>query len=140
MSDLKRSDFENVVEGGPYAHEMDAIRDERLRAETMGVEPDFYSLFEHAAISTAAIQVINDLNKPLEPVVGPFVENVVFHDEEETSPENGAEESEPESAESSTEGSAPEGPETKDVLDHAELTHLDLELDLFPKDQNETDK
>lgn len=139
MSDLKKSDFENVVEGGPYAHEVDAIRDERRRAEVMGEEPDFYKVFEHATISTGAILVINDINKPLVPVVGPFVENVVFNDEEENPAENGEEESESESAESATEDSAPEGPETTDLLDETQV-HKDLELDLFPNVDDEKDK
>ncbi|ALY09284.1 hypothetical protein FDG92_gp12 [Arthrobacter phage Jasmine] len=131
MSDLKKSDFENVVEGGPYAHEVDAIRDERHRAEVTGTPLDFFKVFEEATISTGAIRVINDLNKPLEPVVGPFVENVVFHDEEENSPESGEEESESESAEKPAEDSAPERSEAEDLL-----THLDLEKDLFPDEKD----
>ncbi|USL89093.1 hypothetical protein SEA_CASSEROLE_11 [Arthrobacter phage Casserole] len=136
MSDLKKSDFENVVEGGPYTHEVDAIRDERHRANVMDVEPDFYALFEHATISTGAIQVINDINNPAEPVVGPFVENVVLNVEEENSPESGEEKGESESAENATEDSASEGPETEDLLKETQV-HKDLELDLFVNDEKD---
>lgn len=145
MSDLKKSDFENVVEGGPYTHEVDAIRDERHRAKVLDVEPDFYSIFEHATISTGAILVINDINKPIEPVVGPFVNNVEFiseesNDKEENPAESGEEKGEPESSESVQESSAPEGPETTDLLDETQV-HKDLELDLFPGDfDDEKDK
>lgn len=72
--------------GGPYTHEIDAIRDERHRAQVMGIAPDFHSVFT-GVISQGAYAVIKDVDKPIELPVGNFVENVVFHDEEEKAPE-----------------------------------------------------
>lgn len=84
--------------GGPYAFETDAIRDERIRASELGVEPDFDKLFEGVDLSDGAKQVIEDIKNPPEPVVGPFVNNVEgISDKEENTAEVAKEESEPES-------------------------------------------
>lgn len=75
--------------GGPYTHEIDAIRDERHRASIMNIEPDFESVFAGVEfISTGAAQVIADIGKPIVLPVGEFIENVVFDDEEEKAPES----------------------------------------------------
>ena len=95
------------VSGGPYAHEVDAIRDERYRAKVMNIEPDFDTVFDGYFISPGAAEVIADINKPIEAPVGEFIENVVFNVEEEA-PEIVAEESTPESDKSGTEDSASE--------------------------------
>lgn len=96
------------VSGGPYSHEVDAIRDERYRAKVMGVEPDFETLFANVEfISPGAARVIKDIDKPIELPVGEFIENVVFHGEEET-PEAPAEEAEPSFNPNYSENSAPE--------------------------------
>jgi hypothetical protein len=79
--------------GGPYTHEIDAIRDERYRASVMGAKPDFHSVFDNTVISQGAFEVIRDIDKPIEPPVGDFVENVVFHDEEEAPAEEAPAES-----------------------------------------------
>lgn len=85
--------------GGPYSHETDAIRDERIRASALGEEPDFDKLFEGVELSDGAKQVIEDIKNPPEPVVGPFINNVegLTSDEEENTAQVAEEESESES-------------------------------------------
>jgi hypothetical protein len=81
--------------GGPYSHETDAIRDERIRAAALGEEPNFDALFEGHDLSDGAKQVIEDIKNPPEPVVGPFVNNVKdLNVEEEAPAEDAPEESE----------------------------------------------
>lgn len=94
--------------GGPYTHEIDAIRDERYRANVMGIAPDFHSVFP-GVISQGAYAVIRDIDKPIELPVGDFVQNVVFHDEE-TAAESSAEESPAKENTSGTESVSPEVP------------------------------
>lgn len=93
--------------GGPYTHEIDAIRDERHRANVMNIDPDFDTVFADVEISPGAFQVIADINKPVEAPVGEFVENVVFHDEEVT-PESASEEEAPSGDKAAEESPAPE--------------------------------
>lgn len=81
--------------GGPYSHETDAIRDERIRAAALGEEPNFDKLFENVELSDGAIAVLKDIENPPEETVGPFVENVKnLNVEEEVAPEGISEESE----------------------------------------------
>jgi hypothetical protein len=91
-----------VISGGPYAHEIDAIRDERHRASIMGEKPDFHNVFQ-GAISPGAVAVIEDIGKPIDLPVGEFIENVVFSDEEEETSEGDSEEEESSEDESGTE-------------------------------------
>jgi hypothetical protein len=81
----------DTASGGPYTYEIDAIRDERYRANVMGEEPNFNSVFP-GMISQGAYAVIQDINKPIVLPVGEFIENVVFNDEETASEEAPAEE------------------------------------------------
>jgi hypothetical protein len=64
-----------VVYGGPYTYEVDAIRDERVRAAAEGREPDFNSLFQGVAISQGAVNVLNDIKNPEPPFLGNHVTN-----------------------------------------------------------------
>lgn len=123
--------------GGPYSHEIDAIRDERYRARVMNTEPDFDALFADVEISPGAYKVIEDINKPVELPVGEFVENVVFHDEEEKAPESVVEEAAAEGNPNWSEGTAPEetgtvegngetGVESTSVESHVEEEVADL--------------
>lgn len=109
------------VSGGPYAHEIDAIRDERYRARVMGIEPDFSTVFDGYFISPGAAQVIADINKPIEAPVGEFIENVVFNAEEATA-ETGSEEEAVESTESGAEAPTQEAPvsEPGNAEDHTD--------------------
>jgi hypothetical protein len=93
--------------GGPYTYEVDAIRDERRRAEVLGVKPDFHSVFK-GVISQGAYAVIMDIDNPIESPVGDFVENVVFHDEEEAPTEEAPAESPVSGDTAAKESSAPE--------------------------------
>lgn len=95
------------VSGGPYSHEVDAIRDERYRAKVMKIEPNFEGVFADVEVSPGAFEVIQDIGKPIELPVGEFIENVVFHGEEET-PEAPAKEAEPSFNPNYSENSAPE--------------------------------
>lgn len=99
--------------GGPYTHEIDAIRDERYRAAVMDEKPDFNNVFEGATISQGAAALLADIDTPVEAPVGAFVQNVIFNDEEETSPEAGSEESSPEASkeESAADASVESAPE-----------------------------
>ena len=83
----------DTATGGPYTHEIDAIRDERHRAAVMDEKPDFNNVFEGAVISTGAAALIKDIDSPVDTPTGTFVQNVIFHDEEEATPETGTEES-----------------------------------------------
>jgi hypothetical protein len=96
-----------VISGGPYAHEIDAIRDERHRASIMGEKPDFHNVFQ-GAISPGAVAVIEDIGKPIDLPVGVFIENVVFNDEEEETSEVDSEENSDEEVENGTEDSSSE--------------------------------
>jgi hypothetical protein len=99
--------------GGPYTHEIDAIRDERHRAAVMNTAPDFNNVFEGATISTGAAALIKDIDTPMDAPTGTFIQNVIFHDEEEATPETGTEESAPEAdkAESGTNAPVESAPE-----------------------------
>src|SRR5690348_10613532 len=103
----------DTATGGPYTHEIDAIRDERHRAAVMNQEPDFNNVFEGATISTGAANLIKDINTPVDAPTGTFVQNVIFHDEEEVTPETGPEESTPEAdkAEPGTDAPVESAPE-----------------------------
>ena len=111
--------------GGPYTHEIDAIRDERYRAGVMGVGPDFHAVFDNTVISQGAYEVIKDIDKPIELPVGDFVENVVFHDEEEAAPEKAPAES-PVSGDTAAKES-PASETTGSVAGNAESTSAPVE-------------
>lgn len=106
------------VYGGPYSHETDAIRDERIRASAAGEEPNFDKLFEGVELSDGAIQVLKDIENPPEPVVGPFVENVKdLNVEEEAAPEVAAKESKSGEDKADEEASSQESPTAERSLD-----------------------
>lgn len=76
--------------GGPFTHEVDAIRDERNRAAVMGVKPNFDRIFDGVDLSDGAKEVIADLKRPLEDKVfiardytNEPVQNVKFNEKEE---------------------------------------------------------
>lgn len=95
--------------GGPYSHETDAIRDERIRAAALGEEPNFDKLFENVELSDGAIAVLKDIENPPEPVVGPFVTNVEgLNVEEEIAPEGTTEEAESGEDKADSEGTSSE--------------------------------
>lgn len=52
--------------GGPFTHEVDAIRDERNRAAVMNEKPDFDRLFDGVELSDGAKEVIKDIKRPVE--------------------------------------------------------------------------
>jgi len=98
----------NEIAGGPYAHEIDAIRDERHRAARMKTEPDFETVFANVAISPGAYKIIEDIDKPVELPIGEFVENVVFDAKEEETAESPSEEGNEATNFNYSEGIAPE--------------------------------
>lgn len=69
-----------VTYGGPYTYEVDAIRDERVRAAAEDREPDFDSLFSGVEVSQGALKVIEDIKNPVEPFKGNFILNVENED------------------------------------------------------------
>jgi hypothetical protein len=69
-----------VLYGGPYTHEVDAIRDERLRAARMEEKPNFDTIFAGQSVSAGALRVIEDIQNPLPAVIGPSIDNVVTPD------------------------------------------------------------
>ena len=93
--------------GGPYTHEIDAIRDERHRAAVMNQAPDFNNVFEGATISTGAAALIKDIDTPVDAPTGTFVQNVIFHDEEETPAEASSEEAKGEADKAEPAANAP---------------------------------
>lgn len=128
--------------GGPYTHEIDAIRDERYRANVMGVKPDFHAVFP-GTISQGAYEVIRDIqtDKQVEAPVGDFVENVVFHDEEEAPAEEAPAESPVPGNAPAKESTASETPEPKQgnaestpapVADSQPVAVVDLQTVLDP--------
>jgi hypothetical protein len=96
------------VAGGPYAHEIDAIRDERHRAARMHIEPDFDTLFAETEISPGAFKVIEDIDKPVELPIGEFVENVVYDAKEAETAESPVKETGEATNFNFSEGTAPE--------------------------------
>lgn len=103
--------------GGPYSHETDAIRDERIRASAAGEEPNFDKLFEGVELSDGAIAVLKDIENPPEPVVGPFVENVKdLNVEEEVATEGKSEEAESGKDKADSEASSSEPSSTERSL------------------------
>lgn len=96
--------------GGPFTHEVDAIRDERNRAAVMDEKPDFKRLFKGFDLSDGAKEIIADINRPVEEQV--FIPHDYSHeptvnvihekekveevDEEENSPEGTGKEESPE--------------------------------------------
>jgi hypothetical protein len=98
--------------GGPFTHEMDAIRDERNRASVMGKKPNFAKIFEGVDLSDGAKAVLEDINKPYEFPVGPVVENWKENDKEETPAEGSGEESTPETDKGGTETNTLKEPST----------------------------
>lgn len=118
--------------GGPYTHEIDAIRDERHRAAVMNVKPDFNNVFEGATISTGAAALLKDIDTPVDAPVGAFVQNVIFHDEEESSPEAGTEESTPEADKAEQGADAPiESQSEQPVGEVAPVVSSESETPLF---------
>lgn len=81
MADLLR---ENAVYGGPYLDESTAII-----AESEKEKPDFAALVKDwDTISSGALDFIDQVQKPVEQPVGPFIENFVEEEApaEETAP------------------------------------------------------
>lgn len=94
--------------GGPFTHEVDAIRDERNRAAAMDEKPNFKRIFKGVDLSDGAKEILKDIERPVEDQV--FVPhdyshepttNVKFEEkeekvEEENSPEGTGKENAPE--------------------------------------------
>lgn len=53
--------YTEVEYGGPYTHELDAIRDERVLAARMEREPNFDKIFDGQKISSGAKKIIEDI-------------------------------------------------------------------------------
>jgi hypothetical protein len=65
-----------IAYGGPYTYEVDAIRDERVRAAAEDREPNFDDLFAGVTVSEGALSVIEDVKNPVKPFEGNFIHNV----------------------------------------------------------------
>ena len=116
--------------GGPFTHEVDAIRDERNRAAVMGVDPDFDVLFDGVELSDGAKEILEDIKRPVEEQV--FIphdysheptKNVVIEeekvekDEKEDSPEGTGKEDAPEGNKKDAKDSSQQNSTSERALD-----------------------
>lgn len=123
--------------GGPFTHEVDAIRDERNRAAVMGEDPNFKRIFKDVDLSDGAKAILADIVRPIEEqefVPHDYshdpVENVKFEKKEEKVEEKDA-------SKGTGKENAPEGDKAtkKDSSqqEHSSVGSLDKILEGFDK-------